>query len=216
MSYLFLIFVFGAVMMAMAAWRSRARRRQQLLELAQRLGLEFSPENTRLSEMLGRFTMISSRKLVCSNFFSGEAAGVGLGLAEYKDDDDPTRSLAWLDGADLTGLPECQIRARVRLFDQFFAKLLGLAQVDFGDSDPAFADAFVVSGTDAEAIQQALTPQVRRWLLAWPGAKPSVELRSGGVLLVIGQMLSPVEIEPVLPRLFELNSLLTEALAAQS
>ncbi|HMP77944.1 MAG TPA: hypothetical protein PKD54_00695 [Pirellulaceae bacterium] len=167
-------------------WLYEKKRTQQLLEIAEQLGLVFSPQpEGGLFESFAQFTLFNQgrgRKIF--NVMSGETDEVTICIFDYqyttgsgKHQHTHKLTIASLDSPRLLVLPQFSMRPE-GFFDRL-GSLFGFQDINF-DHHPEFSRRFVLKGPDEAAIRACFRPALLDYFAS--RQKISVEAAPGRLI----------------------------------
>lgn len=155
-------------------YRKERLRKEKLGEVAEQLGLYFSPDGTEeLLERLSGFQLFNlghSRKM--SNLIAGDTEEVAISIFDYKytvgtgkQQSTHSMTVSAIKSPDLH-CPEFSLRPE-NFFDKFGA-MLGFQDINI-EAYPRFSGMFVLQGPDENAIREFLKPGLVQFFEANPG-----------------------------------------------
>jgi len=164
--FFFIVAVVAVVaLIAVASYYQEKQRREQMQDVAARMGFSFSPEGEAgLRERLGRFYLFSqgrSRKM--RNVMRGEIHGVAVTLFDYQyttsssKHNNTHRRTVLLFETERLRLPFFTLRPQ-SLFHKF-AAAFGYGDIDF-QAHPVFSDAYLLQGSDESRIRDLFGEEV--------------------------------------------------------
>jgi hypothetical protein len=198
-------------------YRKEKIRNEQLGEVAEQLGLFFSPDGTQeLLDRLSQFQLFNlghSRKM--SNLIAGDTEEVAISIFDYKytvgtgkQQQTNSMTVAAIKSPELR-CPEFGLRPE-KFIDRFGA-LLGYQDINF-DSNPQFSKMFVLQGPDETAIREFMTPALLQFFEANPGITVIAEQ---GTLLFYwqGKRAKPEELKDFFAKSYEVYGRVVEAVS---
>lgn len=177
----FIVLIVGGIIYSMVAEK---KRRADLMETAESLGLAFIPDgDDRLLASLGEFKLFSqgrSRKM--KNLIQGDSGEVKIAIFDYqytvgngKNSSTHRQSVISLQSSELTS-PDFSMRPE-GMFDKI-GSALGFQDIDF-ESHPEFSRLFVLQSSNEEAIRNYFQAPLLEFFEKKPGI--SVEAQSGAM-----------------------------------
>ena len=198
------LFIVGGIVFAI--WQER-KRRKELGEIAESLGLEYMPDgNNQLLSHISDFALFNSgRSRKNTKVISGETDEVRIAIFDYqyttgsgKNSHTHHQSVVALQSSKLM-MPRFRMRPE-GMFDKL-GSLVGANDIDF-DSHPNFSRMFVLKGDDEEAIRKFFTNDLLNFFEDYTGY--SVEGRDGALILYRpGKRIKPAEIKDYLAKAYE-------------
>ena len=209
----FLPFLFiGAVIaliiggIAWSIWHEK-KRREQLAELADELGLVFQPEgNTQLHTQVSSFALMGQgRERKMANLIHGETDEVRIALFDYqfttgsgKQKTTHKQTVASLQSTSLE-CPHFTMRPE-GMFDKI-GGAFGMQDIDF-ESHPEFSNMFVLKGDETQ-IRKFFTPEVLSFFETQKGI--SVEARPGALIFYrTRSRVKPAQIKDLLTQAYHI------------
>ncbi len=211
------VFVGLMVFAGIYGWLQARKRREALLELAQRLNLGFTAGEDRT--IAGRFSFLSqlaqgsnryATNVLSGNYQQHEILAFDYHYETYTQDKNGTHTEHhWFSFFILTlpaSFPELTIR-REGFFTKI-AEVFGYGDINFESAE--FSKAFNVRSPDKKFAYDVCNAQMMEYLLA--NRDLSIEIENTALALAFRSRLSVEEIESDLQRLVEIRSRLPEYL----